>query len=117
MNLCSPIGLVEPEESLRIPLAYLLQGRLCNHVCSRCNIYLTNHRWRLFRRPKPYNVILYSKAAIALHNSLHTTESGVYCPSGFIDGEDGSGNIIEGEWRRDEACISMQRASRTGSNR
>ena len=41
--------------------------------------------------------ILYTQAVIALHNYLLTTESSVCCPPGFIDGEDGSGNRIDGQ--------------------
>ena len=62
-------------------------------------------RWRLFRKAiisDPNKVISYTKAAIALHNFLRTTESTVYCLPGFIDGEDGSGNIMNGSWRQDE---------------
>ena len=60
-------------------------------------------RWRLFRRPiigEPDNVIIFTKAAIAVHNFLRTEESSVYCPAGYVDGEDGSGNLIPGMWRR-----------------
>ena len=54
--------------------------------------------WRIFCRPiiaDPSNIVLFTKAAIALHNFLRTTESTVYCPAGFIDAEDGAGNLIE----------------------
>jgi hypothetical protein len=57
-------------------------------------------RWRIFKRPiiaKPKNVILFTKAAIALHNYLRTQESAVYRPPGFTDGEDGAGNVLEGD--------------------
>ena len=43
----------------------------------------------------------YTKVAIALHSFLRTTESSVYCLPGFIDGEDGAGNVITGIWRRE----------------
>ena len=42
-------------------------------------------RWRLFRRPilaQPSTVVVYSQAALAIHNYLRTTESTVYCPPG-----------------------------------
>ena len=40
------------------------------------------------------------------------------CPPGYINGEDGSGNIIEGRWRRDdEACTSMQPVARISKER
>lgn len=78
-------------------------------------------RWRLFRRPiiaQPEKVILYVQAAVALHNFLRTTESNVYCPPGFVDGEDGSGNPIDGTWRQDEETNSgMLSISQTSSNR
>lgn len=78
-------------------------------------------RWRLFRRPiisQPGRVVVYTKAAIALHNFLRTTESTVYCPPGFTDGEDGEGNVLEGTWRRDEEqSTGLEPVSRTGSNR
>ena len=45
---------------------------------------------------------MFTKATIALHNDLRTTESNVYCPPGFIDGEDGSGNYIPGGWRAED---------------
>ena len=50
----------------------------------------------------PNRAVVYSKAAIALHNYLRTTESTVYCPPGFIDVEDSAGNTIDGLWRVDE---------------
>lgn len=61
-------------------------------------------RWRIFRRPilaEPEHVIRYTQATIALHNFLRTTESSVYCPPGFTDGEDGGGNVLEGTWRNE----------------
>ena len=77
-------------------------------------------RWRIFRRPiiaLPENVILIAKAAICLHNFLRTTESTIYCPPGFIDGEDGAGNIVLGHWRNDDQSSSMCPISRNSSNR
>ena len=78
-------------------------------------------RWRLFRRPiisDPNKVISYAKAAIALHNYLRTTESAVYCPPGFIDGEDGSGNIVDGSWRQDnDPSSGLEPLTSVGSNR
>jgi len=61
---------------------------------------------------------MYTKAAIALHNYLRTTESSVYCPPGFTDGEDGEGNVIEGTWRTDdEESTGMNPVASTSSNR
>ena len=65
----------------------------------------------------PQRVKLYVQAAVSLHNFLRTTESGVYCPPGFINGEDGSGNLIDGGWRQDEETNSgMKSISQAGSN-
>ena len=67
---------------------------------------------------EPCRAITYTKAALVLHNYLRTLESSVYCPPGFTDGEDGSGNPIEGGWRCDEDSITeMEPASHIGSNR
>ena len=41
-----------------------------------------------------------TKAAVCLHNYLRQTNSAPYCPSGFVDIEDGSGDIRTGEWRQ-----------------
>ena len=65
---------------------------------------------------------MYTQAAIALHNFLRTEESSVYCPPGFVDSEDGCGNVIEGGWRQDEVgntgfqCISHAGSNRYGIN-
>ena len=40
------------------------------------------------------------QAAICLHNYLRKTNGAAYCPAGFVDSEDSSGRIKEGEWRR-----------------
>ena len=83
--------------------------------------YDSSCRWRIFRRPiiaQPDCVILYAKATIALHNYLRTTESSVYCPPGYIDGEDGAGNYIAGGWKADEdPCTGMLAVACTSSNR
>ena len=62
-------------------------------------------RWRIFRRPilaELDRAVCYTKAAIALHNYLRTEESSVYYPPRFVDAEDGTGNAIDGSWRRDQ---------------
>ena len=59
-------------------------------------------RWRVFRRPiraSVKTVEIVTKAALCLHNYLRQTDNATYCPSGFIDSEDSTGNIIPGEWR------------------
>ena len=63
----------------------------------------------------PNNFVAYAKAAIALHKCLRDTECMVYCPAGFVDGEDGEGNIIRGRWRDDEGTLGLQTVGMTSS--
>ena len=59
---------------------------------------------------------LYVQAAIALHNFLRTTESTVYCPPGFIDAEDSSGNpLMECGNKMIATQELMQRIGQAGS--
>ena len=51
---------------------------------------------------EPDRAVCYTKAAIALHNFLRTEESSTYCPPGFVDAEDGTGNAISGSWRHSD---------------
>ena len=58
----------------------------------------------MFHQPiiaEPNNVVKFTKAAVALHNYLRTEEAAIYCPSGYVDEEDGYGNIVRGAWRSD----------------
>lgn len=59
----------------------------------------------------------YTKAAIALHNYLRVTESSTYCPPGFVDGEDGAGNVLRGSWRDDGVCDGLTSLGQVGGNR
>ena len=59
-------------------------------------------RWRVFRRPIRASVYLVQKiieAAVCLHNYLRLTDNAMYCPQGFVDCEDSSGRLQQGEWR------------------
>lgn len=60
-------------------------------------------RWRVFSRPiqaSVKTVEAVTKAAVCLHNYLRQTNSASYCPTGFVDREDKSGDIKPGEWRQ-----------------
>ena len=64
----------------------------------------------MFRQPivaEPDNVVKFTKAAMALHNYLRTEEGAIYCPSGYVDEEDGRGNIVPGAWRSDGGGSNM----------
>lgn len=59
-------------------------------------------RWRIFKGPisaSPETVQLIIEATVCLHNYLGQTETALYCPSGFVDSMDQTGNIKPGEWR------------------
>ena len=45
-------------------------------------------------------VELISKAIECLHNYLRLNDNAAYVPSGFVDSEDRSGNVIHGDWRK-----------------
>ena len=77
-------------------------------------------RWRIFRRPiiaAPDNAVIFTKAAIALHNYLRTNESSVYCPPGFTDAEDGAGHLLRGNWRHEVDDGGLSRIGQIGGNR
>ena len=40
------------------------------------------------------------QATVTLHNYLRQTDTACYCPADFMDSFDGSGNILQGDWRR-----------------
>ena len=40
----------------------------------------------------------------------------MYCPPGFIDGEDGGGNVVLGNWREEEST-GLTSISQVSSNR
>ena len=59
-------------------------------------------RWRIFRSPiqaSVQTVVKITQAAVCLHNYLRQTEPAIYCPTGFVDSFDDSGNILLGDWR------------------
>lgn len=69
-----------------------------------------------FDNSLPNRIKSFTKAAIALHNFLQTTESSVYCPAGFVDGEDGSRNLVEGSWRRTDGTSGLSNVNRVSAN-
>ena len=59
-------------------------------------------KWRIFRRPIRAGVDTVEKiikAAVCLHNYLRQTDTANYTPAGFVDSENGDGDIIPGNWR------------------
>ena len=110
--------------SLKIVVVYWLQGNICDVSIIQTNLKIVlnpDHRWRILGRPiigKPERVIVCTRAKLSLHNYLCTMESAIYCPPGFVDGEDGSGNDIGGGWRSDsDPSTALQGIAQTSSNR
>ena len=56
---------------------------------------LVDH-WRIFQKLIELRKLVL--AAIALHNYIRQTGNASYSPSGFIDCENGDGEIISGQW-------------------
>ena len=59
-------------------------------------------KWRIFRRPIRAGVDTVEKiikAVVCLHNYLRQTDTVNYIPAGFVDSENGDGDIIPGNWR------------------
>ena len=58
--------------------------------------------WHIILQPikaNPALVDMIVKACLCLHNYLRLTDNAQYVPSGFVDSEDSSGEIIPGDWR------------------
>lgn len=98
--------------------------RVCNYRISRARRLIENtfgictSRFRIFRRPiigSVENVILTTKAVVALHNYLMADHK-FYCPPSYPDSSIGS-RVRPGDWRRE---VSSQNGlidiSRVGSN-
>jgi len=56
-------------------------------------------RWRIFHGAIQTKVETVQKAVqttVGLHNYLQQTDSATYCPAGFVDSFESSGNILPG---------------------
>eukprot|EP00794_Sanderia_malayensis_P007639 gene7639-8480_t len=101
--------------------------RIFNYRLSRARRTIENTfgilvaRWRIFRGPiraSRKNVEAYVLETICLHNYLRQTDNAVYCPTGFFDSENGSGEIKPGEWRKIvEGGSGLQTISRVRGSR
>ena len=60
-------------------------------------------RWRIFRWPiqgSVQTVQSITQAAVCLNNYLRQANNACYCPAGFVESEDTTGEKRPGEWRR-----------------
>lgn len=83
--------------------------QIFNYHLSRARLVIENTfgilraRWHVFGRPIQASVQTageITKAAVCRHNYPRQTNSASHCPSGFVDSEDGSGDIRPGEWHQ-----------------
>ena len=91
---------------LYLTIAYRERGEL-----SRTVLEFLASRFRIFRRPiiaEVENVKLVTKATVALHNFLMTSQSNTdnfsYCPVNYVDQENTRGRV-PGQWRNEVADI------------
>ena len=83
-------------------------------------------RWRTFRKPilaAPDKVVSMVKACLCIHNFLTEQDYNkpidkiTYSGCNMVDTEDESGNVTDGNWRRESAETSdIQDIRRVGSN-
>ena len=76
-------------------------------------------RWQIFHSViqtsvKTAEVII--QATVCLHNYLRQTNSAGYCPAGFVDCENATGEIKPGEWRRLTVPVESSGALRPIAN-
>ena len=55
-------------------------------------------------------------ASIALHNYLKETDNAMYCPTGFIDHETITGEVILGRWRKEIRSCSTSNSGNQVAN-
>lgn len=82
--------------------------RIFNYRLSRARRVIENAfgilsaRWQIFHHPIQTSIETAEcmvKAAVCLHNYLRQTNNAGYCPAGFVDSQDSTGQIRPGEWR------------------
>ena len=75
-------------------------------------------KWRIFRRPIIAStdlVDLIVQACVCLHNYLLLTDNAKYLPTGFVDSYSDSGEIIEGQWRKEAQPGALARLAYQGA--
>ena len=100
--------------------------RIFNYPLSRARRTIGNAfgilsaRWRLFLQPihaDPDDVVVYTKAALCLHNFLRTKESSANCPPSFGDFQDSDGAFVPSMWRQSAGASGLMPIGQQGSNR
>eukprot|EP00795_Rhopilema_esculentum_P010006 gene10006-18632_t len=100
------------------------KSRIYNYRQSRAKRTIENSfgilaaKWHIFRRPiraAANTVEGIVKATVCLHNYLRLTENANYIPTGFVDRESNSEDIIPGDWKN--IVDSDGSFNRIGSNR
>ena len=102
------------------------EKRIYNYRLSRARRTIENvfgilvAKFRIFKGPlkaNPTHVENIIKAAVCLHNYLRLTEGARYLPSGFVDCESNSGDIIPGDWRKEVDISTFIDLPKSKSNR
>lgn len=84
--------------------------RVFNYCLSRARRVIENAfgvlraRWGVFSHTINASVetaVSVTKAPLCLHNFLRQTDSAGYCPNGYCDSEDSSGEIKPCQWRKE----------------
>lgn len=92
--------------------------RVYNYRLSRCRRIVENAfgilttKFRLFRqemsmRPDSCEIVI--AAAVVLHNMLRERCGKNYIPTGSVDQEDDNHNVVEGNWRQEDALDRIDR--------
>ena len=101
------------------------QERVFNYRLSRARRTIENSfgilaaRWRIFRKPikaKLDLVGLIVKACVCLHNYLLLTDTAKYASNKFVDSYSSNGEIIYGEWRKENAGALGQLPAQGSNN-
>lgn len=101
--------------------------KIFNYRLSRCRRTIENAfgvlsaRWRIFHTPiraKIENAEKFTLSCLSLHNYLRLTDNAMYCPGGFTDSYDKTGNMKEGEWRSmAKTCAGLEPINRVRGSR
>lgn len=114
---CSIVSIWRDAEVVLFVKLKVLICRLCRARRVIENIFgILAARWRIYRKPiiaSNATVVAIIKATVCLHNFLMDDKQ--YFTSSCVDRENNEGEIIDGDWRRDEN-VNLPPVGRTSTN-